>query len=184
MDMNSLQQTSRPSFPRTHSLCRTPLLVPWARGWATLASTARMRFPLAPHTPAPLRTSLPLIHLVIAAKFHPPLQHRLPPHCPSQLSAAHNLLITLHPSASVSGPVLSPVHSDFLFEAPSFPHLLSSHSLHHCTSGLYEPSSSTPLGGASVSLPALSHAPGSAGLSCASFLAEVRLGSHLGCVEC
>lgn len=143
-EQNCLDGHALTSFTRTHSLCRTTLPVLRARGWATLASTARMRFPLAPHTPAPLRTSLPLIHLVIAAKFSPPLQHRLPPRCPPQLSAAHNLLITLHPSASVSGPCASPVHSNFLFEAPSFPPLLSSHSLHHCKSGLSEPFSSTP----------------------------------------
>lgn len=66
--------------------------------------TARLGFlSLAPHTSAlPLCTSLHSIHLVIAAKFLPPLQHRLPPRWPLQLSAAYKLLITLHPSTPVS----------------------------------------------------------------------------------
>lgn len=79
-----------------------PILALPSLGWPTLDRMARISLSCSPHIRSPLCTSLHLIHLVIAAKFLPPLQHRLPPRWPLQLSAAYNLLITLHPSTPVS----------------------------------------------------------------------------------
>lgn len=92
--------------------------------------TARLRFlSRSPHIRSPLCTSLHLIHLVIAAKFLPSLQHRLPPRWPLQLSAAYNLLITLHPSTPVSEhcafPQFTPI---FFLKLPLFtPYCLLTH---------------------------------------------------------
>lgn len=80
-------------------------------------------FLLLPSIPSRLGPSLPLTHLVAAAKFLPLLQYRL---LPCLLSAAPTLLITRHLSTSVSAPCAAPTHCNFLPEAPLFP-FLSSH---------------------------------------------------------
>lgn len=69
----------------------------------------------SPHFRSPLCTPLHSIRLVIAAEFLPPLRHRLPPRRPRQLSAARNLLLTLHPSAPVSEHCARPQFAPIFF---------------------------------------------------------------------
>lgn len=141
---------------RIHTLGRTSYPGSRAPGLGHTGQHSSSFSVLLLHIRPPLCASLPLSHLVIAAKFLPLLHHRLPPHCPLQLSAAHNLLITLHPSTPVSAHCAFPQLTPVLFlKLPIFP-LLSSHSLYHFKSGLRKPLSSTSLAGTGVSLPALS----------------------------
>lgn len=83
-------------------------------------------FLLLPSIPSRLGPSLPLIRLVTAVRFLPPLQYHL---LPCLLSAAPSLLITLHLSTSVPAPCATPTHCSFPPEALLFPFLSSHHSI-------------------------------------------------------
>lgn len=82
-------------------------------GWATLAV-------LLPHIRSPLCTSLPLIPLVMAAKFLPLLPRHKPPHCPP--GSQQPIIFLSHSIRPLfSARVLSPTtHSNFLSKAPHF----------------------------------------------------------------
>lgn len=103
------------SHVHTRLLRRTPRL-PWPRGLSAgaLDGAARISLSRAPRTSAP-RFALHYIRSVIAAEFLPPLRHRLPPRRPRQLSAARNLLLTLHPSAPVSEHCARPQFAPIFF---------------------------------------------------------------------
>lgn len=126
----TLMRVRVPAFTCTHTFSTGRLILAlWSLGWPALDSTAQISLSRSPHIRSPLCTSLHLIHLVIAAKFLPSLQHRLPPRWPLQLSAAYNLLITLHPSTPVSEhcafPQFTPI---FFLKLPLFtPYCLLTH---------------------------------------------------------
>lgn len=89
-------------------------LAPRPLCWRALDGAARISLSRAPHTSAP-PFALHYIRSVIAAEFLPPLRHRLPPRRPRQLSAARNLLLTLHPSAPVSEHCARPQFAPIFF---------------------------------------------------------------------
>lgn len=111
--------------------------------------SAQLGPPLSPHILSRLRTSLPLIRLVPAAKFLPFLPHWLAPPARVRPQRPPNLLITRHLSTSVSAQCASRNSLQFSSSAPSPP---VSPPLHHFRSGLHQPS--TPPDGSGTCLPA------------------------------